>query len=330
MNTSDQNRINVTDMWKLLAYIQKKLVYSIPAAMIVGLLGGYLFDVSFLQVFILPLTILMIYPMMVNLQINKVLSGGDIKVQLVTLFINFAIIPFVAFGIGRLFFADDPMFALGLLLIGLIPTSGMTISWTGIAKGNLDAAIKMTVLGLAIGSLATPLYAQWLMGAAIDIPLHQIFQRIILIVFVPMIAGYLTQRIIIYKYGFEKYREDISRKFPLLSLLGVLGIVMVALALRAEVIITQPAVLIYVLLSLIIFYGFNYMISTVIGKYFFHREDGIALVYGTSMRNLSIALAVAMTVFGPEASDIALIISLAFIVQVQSSVYHVKYADNLI
>ena len=46
-----------------------------------------------------------------------------------------------------------------LLLRSLLPTSGMTISWTGFAKGNLNAAIKMTVIGLIAGSLATPLYA---------------------------------------------------------------------------------------------------------------------------------------------------------------------------
>lgn len=317
-------------MWKSLAYIQKKLVYSIPVAMIAGLLVGYFFDVSFLQSTILPFTILMIYPMMVNLQIKKVFSGGDAKVQLATQLINFAIIPFVAYGTGLIFFPDQPMFALGLLLIGLIPTSGMTISWTGIAKGNLDAAIKMTVFGLAIGSLATPLYAQWLMGAAIDIPLLQIFQRIILIVFVPMLAGFLTQRFIIRTYGREKYRTDIGKKFPMLSSLGVLGIVAVALALRANVIIAEPMVLLYVVLPLIVFYGVSYVISTLIGKYFFNRQDAIALVYGSALRNLSIALAVAMAVFGPEGSDIALIVSLAFIVQVQSSAYHVKYVDKLI
>ena len=47
--------------------------------------------------------------------------------------------------------------ALGLLLASLVPTSGMTISWTGFAGGNLAAAVKMTVIGLILGSLATPL-----------------------------------------------------------------------------------------------------------------------------------------------------------------------------
>lgn len=50
---------------------------------------------------------------------------------------------------------------------------------------------------------------------------------------------------------------------------------------------------------------------------------------GSVLRNLSIALAVAMTVFGPESSDMALIISLAYIVQVQSAAWHVRSIDKL-
>lgn len=315
-------------MWKSLAYIQKHLVYSIPVSMITGVAVGAFFDVSFLRVLILPLTFLMIYPMMVNLQIKRVFSGGDAKVQLSALLINFAFIPFIAYATGRVFFPGEPLMALGLLLIGLIPTSGMTISWTGFGGGNLDAAIKMTVIGLVAGALATPLYAQWLMGAAIDIPLGQIFQRIILIVFLPMIAGYLTQRSFISIYGQEHFRTNISKKFPMMSTLGVLGIVAVAMALRAGIIISQPMMLLYILLPLFVFYGIIFLVSTLIGKYFFQRADGIALVYGTVLRNLSIALAVAMAVFGPEGSDIALIISLAYIVQVQSAAWHIRYLDH--
>ncbi len=46
--------------------------------------------------------------------------------------------------------------ALAILLSGLVPTSGITISWTGFAKGNVAAAVKMTIIGLTLGPLAAP------------------------------------------------------------------------------------------------------------------------------------------------------------------------------
>jgi ACR3 family arsenite efflux pump ArsB len=297
--------------------------------MLAGIALGYGWNMSVLKATILPLTFLMVYPMMVNLQIDKVFSLKGFSCQVVTQFINFAIIPFVAFLLGQLFFPDKPLITLGLLLAALLPTSGMTISWTGFAKGDINAAIKMTVIGLIFGSIATPFYAKWLMGAVIPIPLLDIFQQIAIIVFIPMLLGYATQKFIIAKYGMEGYQKRFKEKFPMLSTLGVLGIVFVAMALKAKSITAEPASLAFYLVPLLLLYIINYSFSTLVGKLFFTRGEAIALVYGTVMRNLSIALAVAMTVFQEKGADIAIIIALAYIIQVQSAAWYVRLTDRL-
>jgi len=45
----------------------------------------------------------MVNPMMVSLMLKKLLSGHDYKPQLTILFINFWIVPSVAFGVGQPF-----------------------------------------------------------------------------------------------------------------------------------------------------------------------------------------------------------------------------------
>jgi len=114
----------------------------------------------------------------------------------------------------------------------------------------------------------------------------------------------------------------------LVSTLGVLGIVFISMALKAKTILGNPAVLLYYLLPLALLYLINFTISTLAGKYLFGRSDGIALVYGTVMRNLSIALAIAMSAFGENGSEIALIIALAYIIQVQAGAWYVKFTDR--
>ncbi len=238
--------------------------------------------------------------------------------------------PFFAFGMGKLFFADQPLVALGLLLASLLPTSGMTISWTGFAKGNLNAAVKMTVIGLILGSIATPFYAKWLMGAAIEIPLADIFRQIIVIVFLPMLLGVATRLLLIRVVGADKYNKSLKQKFPAFSTLGVLGVVFVAMALKAETIVSKPMILVSFLVPLAILYLGNFALSTLVGKLLFNRGDAIALVYGTVMRNLSIALAIAITAFGGEqGSEIALIIAMAYIIQVQAAAWYVKFTDRI-
>lgn len=317
-------------MGKVLGFIQKNLVWSVPVFMVAGLIFGAIANPAFLKALIIPLTFLMVYPMMINLQIQKVLSGGDYRVQLLTQLINFTVIPLFALGMGKLFFADQPLVALGLLLASLLPTSGMTISWTGFAKGNISAAIKMTVIGLILGSIATPFYAKWLMGTTVEIPLANIFKQIVIIVFLPMLLGFLTRITLIQIVGVDKYNQSLKQKFPVFSTLGVLGIVFVAMALKAKDIVANPLVLLSFLIPLAILYVGNFLFSTVIGKLFFNRSDAIALVYGTVMRNLSIALAIAMTAFGKEqGSEIALIIAMAYIIQVQAAAWYVRFSDRI-
>ena len=316
-------------MWKLLARLQANLFWAIPMAMIAGVASGYFFDMSFVKITIVPLTFLMVYPMMVNMDVGKVFNLEGMKCQLTAQVINFGIIPFIAFGIGKFFFPDDAMVVLGMLFAALLPTSGMTISWTGFSKGNMNAAVKMTIVGLIAGSIATPFYAKWLMGKAIDIPMLQIFMSIMLVVFLPMVLGYVTRKLLVRAYGQQHYQENLKQKFPPLATLGVVGIVYVAMCLKSGAITARPAMLLTYLLPLALLYAINFLISTTVGKLFFNRADAIALVYGTVMRNLSIALAIAMTVFAERGAEIAVILALAYIVQVQSAAWYVRFTNSI-
>jgi len=316
-------------MWSLLGKINKRLIIAIPVMLVAGFGFGVATEAAFLKGLILPFTFLMVYPMMVTLKIRQVLEGGDMKAQLLTQAINFAVIPFVAFAAGQYFFNDSPYMALGLLLAALVPTSGMTISWTGFAGGNLAAAIKMTVVGLVLGSLATPFYVKALMGASVEVSLGKVFQQIILIVFLPMAAGYATQRLLVKRYGREDFQQRLAPRFPGLSTLGVLGIVFIAMALKAPAIAAHPEQLVRILVPLALLYSFNFLLSTAVGRLTMPRGDAIALVYGTVMRNLSIALAVAINAFGPAGSDAALVIALAYVIQVQSAAWYVRFTPRL-
>ena len=142
-------------MWKILGKINKNLTIAIPVMMLLGFLFGIIFPTAFLKNFIIPLTFLMVYPMMVTLKIKKVFEGGDTKAQVLTQLINFGIVPFIAFGLGLLFFKDNPYMALGLLLAGLVPTSGMTISWTGFAKGIMGEVGKLSMVSFGKKALVT-------------------------------------------------------------------------------------------------------------------------------------------------------------------------------
>ncbi|MGC9141708.1 MAG: arsenic resistance protein [Caldimicrobium sp.] len=214
-------------------------------------------------------------------------------------------------------------------MAGLVPTSGMTISWTGFAKGKVEAAVKMTVVGLILGSLATPFYVDFLMSAHLKVDVWYIFNQILFVVFLPMIVGYFTQKYLLKKYGPQKVAKEFSPRFSSISTIGVLGIVFIAMALKSKEIVHQFSLIFYIFIPLLILYATNFLLATLIGKFFFKRGDAIALVYGTVMRNLSICLAIAMITFGKSHPEVALVIALSFIIQVQAAAWYVRLSDKI-
>ena len=314
---------------KYIIWLSKNLSLSIPLFLLLGLAVGLSAPTEQLSILIAPLTILMVYPMMVGVKPKQLLVPGGNAVQLWALAINFMFIPFVAYALGRVFFAAQPELALGLLLAALLPTSGMTISWTGFAKGNLPAAIKITIIGLFLGSILTPFYVQLLLGSKIPMELVLVFKQILLFIAIPLVAGQITRTLLVRKHGAEGFQKNVAGKFPPFSSLGVLGIVFVAMALKGPDLLESPSLILRLFIPLLLLYGINYVISTWVAKKRLNRGDGIALVYGTVMRNLSIALALSMTAFGAAGAEAALLIALAYIIQVQSAAWYVKLSEQL-
>ena len=226
--------------FNFLIRIKKNLIISILIAMILGLIIGYYFDTTSLKVLITPLTFMLVYPTMVALNLGSLREKANIKLQVTTQLLNFILFPLVAYVLGLLFFSDNSALRLGLLLMSLLPTSGMTISWTVMAKGNVNSAIRMVVIGLLLGALLSPLYITVLLGAEVNVPIFKIFTQIFIVVFVPLILAFLTQVILKKIYGQETFHKKIKPKFPLFSILGVVLIIFTAISLKAKLLVNDP------------------------------------------------------------------------------------------
>lgn len=312
----------------LLNFVQKKKGYAIPLTMLLGIVYGMFFDASALKKAIVPLSIFMVYPMMVTMNFRFRVVKENAKVFWVGQMVNFILIPIIGAIVGKLFFAKEPYMQLGVVLIALIPTSGMPLSWIGFAKGNVPGAAKPSVFSLLLGLLLAPFYLKLIMDKAIELPFYSLVKQLIIVAYIPMIFGYFTQRLLIQRFGEEPFQKIYKPMFPPKATWGVLGVVFIAMALKAQTIVANPVLLLSILAAVLLFYAFVYIVSVSIGHVFFHREKAIALTLGTAMRNHSIALALAMTVFLEEGGEMALLIALALFVQVQSATWYVNFAQK--
>ena len=304
---------------------QKYLLISVPLTLILGFIIGTFVDTSFLRPTIMFATIIMIYATLVGFKLKELTTIKGSKILGYAIFINFIIIPAVAYVLGKLFLADYPIMFAGLALAALLPTSGMTISWTALQKGNVPASVKLTVFGLIIGSLLTPWYLLAMVGQYVDINIMRTIHMIAMVVFFPLLLGHITFKLLMKKYTMEQFQKQIKPKFAPLSIWAMLYVVFISISSQATMIVSNLQLIVIAIIVLIAFYGINYVISTFAALKFFNRNDGIALVNGTVLRNLSIAIGLAATAFGAEA---ALIVTIAFVVQQQTIAYYSKLSNK--
>lgn len=309
-----------------IAQLSKRLVLLIPLAMAAGLLAGALVDLSPLKVLVLPLTMLMVYPMLVTMRPREALDLTDAKAVGLAMALDLLVLPLVAWAFARMFFEAEPGLFVGMVLAGLFPTSGMTISWTGFAKGNVAAAVKMTVIGLVAASLLAPFYLLVLAGRVVPVDPAEVGRTVLFVVGAPFVLAQATRLALVRRLGRERFQRDVAPLLPGISTLGVLGIVFLAIGLKARMILSTPSLVLAILVPLALFYALNFALSTLLGKALLGRGDAIALVYGTVMRNLSIALGIAIASFGPES---ALVLATAYIVQVQAAAWYVRLTDRI-
>lgn len=310
-------------MKKLYRWPQKYIAYSVPFVLLLGFVIGVLIDTSSLQPTLLVATIIMIYATMIGFNFKELTSLTGGKILSFSIAINFLIIPVIAYLLGILLLKDHPIMFAGLALSALLPTSGMTISWTVLQRGNVASAVKLTIFGLIIGSVLAPWYLLAMVGQFVDINILETMRTILLVVFVPMILGQVTYKLILLRATPEQFNKKIKPNFGPLSIWAMLYVIFVSISTKASMIVNNLELIVIALLVLILFYAINFLVSTVFAVKFFNREDGIALVNGTVLRNLSIAIGLAATSFGAEA---ALIVTLAFIVQQQGIVNYARIA----
>ncbi|HPZ44311.1 MAG TPA: bile acid:sodium symporter [Bacillota bacterium] len=305
----------------LLLLPARNIALTIPVVLVTGFITGLYVDTSPLKNYILPVTMVMIYPMMIGFRLGEIINLAHKKLILVSLGINFFIVPLLAYLLGVLFLVDDPQLFAGLAIASLLPTSNMTIAFTMLGGGNIPAAIKLTVISLVLGSLLAPWYLLVMVGTYIQIDVLATLKTITLVVFVPLTLGMVTYRLILKKYTQEEFYTVIKPNLPAVTVWGMVYIIFTGMSTNAHTIVSQSNLFLLAVLVQALFYAANYFISLTFGRFYFNGENTITLVFSTVLCNLAISMGVAATAFGVKA---ALMVSLAFLFQGQSAAWFIR------
>ncbi len=298
---------------ELLVFPARNFFSVIPAMLVIGLAAGYFFDTSALKILILPVNFIMIYPSMIGFRLTELAHLSGKRILLTSLTINFLLLPAVAYFLGSVLLRSSPEMFAGLAIASLLPTSNMTVNYTMFSKGNVIAAIRLTVLSLVAGSLLAPWYLYLMVGKYVPVDIWMTFKTIAMIVFFPLVLGVMSFHSLMKRFTMDEFNAGIKPLLTGLSMWGVVFMIFISVSMQSKDIFNSHAIFFIALFAQFVFYGVNYALAILGSKVSrLSRADSFALLYSTVLRNLGISLGLATVTFGSQA---ALMVSLALLVQ---------------
>jgi ACR3 family arsenite transporter len=281
----------------------------------------------------------MIYPMMVNVDFASVKNvGKKPKGLCITLVVNWLIKPFTMAALGIFFFQYvfagmvDPQTAkeyiAGMILLGVAPCTAMVFVWSQLVRGDANYTLVQVSINDIIMVFAFAPIAALLLGVTdIVVPWETLLLSVVLYVVIPLVAGYITRRLLDGS-GNEERISRFTEKAKPFSVMGLLATVVLLFGFQAQTIIDKPMVIALIAIPLLIqSYG---IFAIAYGWAFLWRVPfstaAPAALIGTS-NFFELAVAVAISLFGLN-SGAALATVVGVLVEVPVMLSLVAFANR--
>ena len=240
----------------------------------------------------------MMYPAMTNVRLGEVGAAYRAPRQLaLVLVFNYLVAPFLMFGLANLFVADEEL-RTGLILYGLAPCIAMVIIFTFLAKGNTPMALVFVALNSVIQMLLIPVYAGLLIGG-VSFDVWVVAESVVLYLGLPLVLGAATRMLVVRRRG-EAGMDALKPYLKGLSILGLLFTLVVMFALKGDLILEQPLVVVEMAIPMILFFTVMFFTVFLIGSRLrFPYQDSVAVAFSATGRDFEIAIAIAITAFSP-------------------------------
>ncbi len=303
-NHKEGNKIK--NLMIIAGHIRKYLlIYSLATISIGWLLGSINPDFPALhrnvfKSFTIAFVFMMIYPMMINLNINNIPRiMKKPRPVLISFGYNFVLTPIVTYFLVKIFI-HDPMIALGVFLVMLIPGSSMSIGYTGLAEGNIEVATIALGINFVLIPFLLPVFIHFLgKQYTIHIPLKVFILTIIEVLIIPMILGDITRRVLV-KFGGEENFLRLKPLFSIITMISMFFIVGIIFYMKAELLLEKWRILIIMAMVTVIYLIFMLVLITWINKKVgLSYGEHMGIVFLSTGKNNGTAIAIAVLAFSP-------------------------------
>lgn len=283
---------------------------------------------------------LMIFPMMVQIDFNSIKGvGRNPKGLLLTLIINWLIKPITMAFFAWLFF--DMLYSAylrpelaqeyiaGAILLGAAPCTAMVFVWSYLTKGDPEyTLVQVAINDLVLLVLFIPI-VKFLLGVTnISIPYDALISSVVIFVVIPLLAGYLCNKLLIKSHGKEWFKNVFMAKLKPVSILALLTTLILLFAFQGEKILASPFNILLIAIPLTIQTYFIFFTAWFVGRKMKlpHRILSPGSMIGAS-NFFELAVAVAISLFGID-SGAALVTVVGVLIEVPVMLSLVKISNQ--
>jgi BASS family bile acid:Na+ symporter len=212
---------------------------------------------------------------------------------------SFILMPFLGYGIGKLFFSTDFLMFTGVMISSAVSTTMVSsIVWTGITKGNESLAMVLSIIASIACVFAAPLILYISLNTSISIPVGTMIMDLFVIIILPVIIAQTIRNFLRVNYG------KISKLSKILGQVIILSVILMATSTTTNygymiiALVLCAAVMQYLAIS---FFSYN------VSRLFVSKDNAVAIMYCSSQKALSTAALISMTYFDPATSIYVLV-----------------------
>ncbi len=298
-------------------YLSVWVAFCIVGGIVLGkLLGNSISVLSEMNIATVNLPVavlvwLMIFPMMVQIDFSSIKDvGKNPKGLALTLAINWLIKPFTMAFFAWIFF--DKLYSAyltpelaqeyiaGAILLGAAPCTAMVFVWSYLTKGDPEYTLVQVAINDLVLLFAFIPIVKFLLGVTnVSIPFDTLLSSVVIFVVIPLLAGYLANRLLIKSRGEKWFKEVFMAKLKPVSIVALLTTLLLLFAFQGEKITNNPLHILLIAIPLTIQTYFIFFVAWGIGKKMSlpHCVLSPGSMIGAS-NFFELAVAVAISLFG--------------------------------
>jgi ACR3 family arsenite transporter len=335
---------------KAMSFFDRYLTLWVALGMLAGVALGYyagnsmeaLSDLKIARVNI-PIAVLiwlMIYPMMLQVDFTSIKEvGKKPKGVIMTVIVNWLIKPFSMAFFAWIFFSHifqawiDPSLAgeyiAGAIILGAAPCTAMVFVWSYLTNGDPNyTLVQVSVNDLVILIAFIPIVGLLLGITNVSIPYNTLLASIIIFVVIPLVAGVITQRVMIRSRGEKWFKNTFLPKLKPVSIVALLVTLVFLFAFQSNNILSNPLIIVLAAVPLVIQTYFIFFLAWFVGNKIKLPFPVLAPATMIGASNFfELAVAVSITLFGLN-SPAALVTVVGVLVEVPVMLSLVAFANK--